>query len=224
MRLRCRAPASPKTSAIGPADPDRADNLQARALPARGAHAMRRRLLGLGAASALLAGCSMLDKLPLIGSAKKPPPAPPPAASPPPPQLVDVALEAAAGLNPDTSGRPSPVAVRLYQLKSASKFANADFFALFDHDTALLGADLLAREDLDIAPAANRTIVLERAKDARQFAVLAAYRDVDSARWRAVVDVWPANVKRFDVRLDTLGVAVTAAAPTDKAPAQAKPS
>lgn len=190
---------------------------------------MRRRVLGLGAASALLAGCGMLDKLPLIGSAKKPPPAPaaPPPASPPPPQLVDIALEAAPGLNPDTSGRPSPVAVRLYQLKSAGKFANADFFALFDHDAALLGADLLAREDLDIAPAANRTVVLERAKDSRQFAVLAAYRDVDSARWRAVVDVWPASVKGFEVRLDALGVAVTPAAPAapaDKAASQPKPS
>ncbi|OAJ58741.1 type VI secretion system-associated lipoprotein [Paraburkholderia ginsengiterrae] len=196
--------------------------------PARSTLVVRRRVLGLGVASALLAGCSMLDKLPLIGSAKKPPPAPaaPPPASPPPPQLVDVALEAAPGLNPDTSGRPSPVVVRLYQLKSAGKFANADFFALFDHDATLLGADLLAREDLDIAPAANRTVVLERAKDARQFAVLAAYRDVDSAHWRAVVDVWPANVKRFDVRLDALGVAVTpaAAAPVDHAASQPKPS
>lgn len=212
LRFHRRAPASSKSA---PGEP------QARVLPAQHAPAMRRRLLGLGAASALLAGCGMLDKLPLIGKAKPPPapPAPPPA-SPPPPQLVDVALAAAAGLNPDTSGRPSPVAVRLYQLKSASKFANADFFALFDHDTALLGADLLAREDLDIAPAANRTVVLERVKDARQFAVLAAYRDVDSARWRAVVDVWPANVKRFDVRLDALGVTVTAAAAAtgDKAP------
>lgn len=227
--LRRPAQASPnttRTTSAAPEDP------QARVLPVQHTPAMRRRLLGLGAASALLAGCSMLDKLPLIGKAKPPPaPAAPPPASPPPPQLVDVALEAAAGLNPDTSGRPSPVAVRLYQLKSAGKFANADFFALFDHDAASLGADLLAREDLDIAPAASRTVVLERAKDARQFAVLAAYRDVDSARWRAVVDVWPANVKRFEVRLDALGIAVTPAAaaaapasPADKAAPQSKPS
>ncbi|CAE6709424.1 type VI secretion system lipoprotein TssJ [Paraburkholderia haematera] len=168
---------------------------------------MRRRLLGLGAASALLAGCGMLDKLPLIGKAKPPPP-PPPAPAAPPPQLIDVTLKAAAELNPDVTGRPSPVAVRLYQLKSASKFSNADFFALFDHDSALLGADLLTREEIQIEPGASRTVVLERAKDARQFAVLAAYRDVDSARWRAVVDVSPADVKRVEIRLEALGVAI----------------
>ncbi|MFL9866928.1 type VI secretion system lipoprotein TssJ [Paraburkholderia fungorum] len=170
-----------------------------------------RRLLVLGAAS-LVAGCGMLDKLPLIGKAK-PPPAPPPAPAAPPPQLINVTLKAAAELNPDVTGRPSPVAVRLYQLKSASKFANADFFALFDHDSALLGADLLAREDLQVEPGASRTVVLERARDVRQIAVLAAYRDVDSASWRAFVDVWPADVKQVEVRLEALGVAIAAGAP-----------
>lgn len=169
-----------------------------------------RRLLVLGAASSLLPGCGMLDKLPLIGKAKPPPPAPAPAA--PTPQLIDVTLKAAAELNPDVTGRPSPLAVRLYQLRSASKFTNADFFALFDHDSALLGADLLAREDLQIEPGASRTAVLERAQDVRQVAVLAAYRDVDSANWRAVVDVWPANVKQVEVRLEALGVAIAAGA------------
>ncbi|RDK02446.1 type VI secretion system lipoprotein TssJ [Paraburkholderia lacunae] len=169
-----------------------------------------RRLLVLGAASSLLAGCGMLDKLPLIGKAKPPPPPPAPAA--PPPQLIDVTLKAAAELNPDVTGRPSPLAVRLYQLKSASKFSNADFFALFDHDNALLGADLLAREDLQIEPGASRTVVLERAREVRQVAVLAAYREVDSASWRAVVDVWAADVKRVEVRLEALGVVIAAGA------------
>jgi type VI secretion system protein VasD len=165
-----------------------------------------RRLLILGAAGSLLAGCGMMDKLPLIGKAKPPPPPPAPAA--PQPQLIDITLKATAELNPDITGRPSPLAVRLYQLKSASKFANADFFALFDHDSALLGADLLAREDLQIEPGTSRTVVLERAKELRQVAVLAAYRDVDSASWRAVIDVWPAEVKRVEVRLEALGVAI----------------
>ncbi|PZR50223.1 type VI secretion system lipoprotein TssJ [Paraburkholderia fungorum] len=165
-----------------------------------------RRLLVLGAAGSLLAGCGMMDKLPLIGKAKPPPPPPVPAT--PQPQLIDVTLKASVELNPDITGRPSPLAVRLYQLKSASKFANADFFALFDHDSALLGADLLAREDLQIEPGTSRTAVLERAKELRQVAVLAAYRDVDSASWRAVIDVWPAEVKRVEVRLEALGVAI----------------
>ncbi|MGQ7932625.1 type VI secretion system lipoprotein TssJ [Paraburkholderia sp. D1E] len=173
-----------------------------------------RRLLVFGAASSLLAGCGMLDKLPLVGKAKPPPPAP----AAPAPQLIDVTLKAATELNPDVTGRPSPLAVRLYQLKSASKFSNADFFALFDHDSALLGADLLAREDLQIEPGASRTVVLERAKDVRQVAVLAAYRDVDSASWRAVVDVWPADVKQVEVRLEALGVAIAAAASHGGAP------
>jgi type VI secretion system protein VasD len=190
-----RAPATPREDP--PAWPRRID--------------CRRRLLVFGAAS-LMTGCGMLDKLPLIGKAK-PPPAPPPAPAAPPPQLINVTLKAAAELNPDVTGRPSPVAVRLYQLKSASKFTNADFFALFDHDSALLGADLLAREDLQVEPGASRSVVLERAKDVRQIAVLAAYRDVDSASWRAVVDVWPADVKQIEVRLEALGVAVVAGTP-----------
>ncbi|MFM0626518.1 type VI secretion system lipoprotein TssJ [Paraburkholderia xenovorans] len=195
-------------SPLGLSQPSRATPREISPAWPQRSQAMRRRLLGLGAASSLLAGCGMLDKLPLIGKAKPPPPSPAP--SVPPPQLIDVTLKAAPELNPDVTGRPSPVAVRLYQLKSAGKFRNADFFALFDHDSALLGADLLAHEDLQIEPGASRTVVLERAKEARQFAVLAAYRDVDSASWRAVVDVWPADVKRVEVRLEALGVAISA--------------
>ena len=49
-------------------------------------------------------------------------------ASAPKPTLVQVALSAQANVNPDSRGRPSPIVVRFYELKTPTAFNNADFF------------------------------------------------------------------------------------------------
>ena len=50
-------------------------------------------------------------------------------------------LAATADSNPDATGRPSPVVVRVYQLKTDVAFKGAEFFALFDDDMKVLGPD-----------------------------------------------------------------------------------
>src|SRR5262245_7547709 len=56
---------------------------------------------------------------------------------------VKGAITAAADLNPDFHGRPSPVVLILFQLKSVDTFKNADFASLFDPKAPVLGADVL---------------------------------------------------------------------------------
>ena len=60
---------------------------------------------------------------------------PPP---PPPPVISEIQLTVVAGpdVNPDARKRASPVLVRIYALKSAAPFEAADFFSLFEKDTA----------------------------------------------------------------------------------------
>jgi len=50
----------------------------------------------------------------------------------PPVIKVGTDVEVAAALNPDPSGRPSPLVLVIYQLKSADDFRNKDFFSVFD--------------------------------------------------------------------------------------------
>jgi type VI secretion system protein VasD len=109
-----------------------------------------------------------------------------------------VALSAAADVNPDASGKPSPVVVRVYQLKGDAAFAGADFFALFDDEMKVLGPELIGREEYVLTPAEKRTVELTVPKTAKFVGVIAAFRDIRNAQWRVVV---PAPLKKNDVTL-----------------------
>ena len=109
-----------------------------------------------------------------------------------------VALSAAADVNPDASGKPSPVVVRVYQLKGDAAFAGADFFALFDDEMKVLGPELIGREEYVLTPAEKRTVELAVSKTAKFVGVIAAFRDIRNSQWRVVV---PAPLKKNDVTL-----------------------
>jgi len=109
-----------------------------------------------------------------------------------------VALSAAADVNPDASGKASPVVVRVYQLKADAAFAGADFFALFDDEMKVLGGDLIGREEYVLTPSEQRTVELVVPKTAKFVGVIAAFRDIRNSQWRVVV---PAPLKKNDVAL-----------------------
>lgn len=155
--------------------------------PVRPLDAMRRALMTMAfgtGVTALLGGCAGAPK----------------------PSRVSGSLQAAAGVNPSISQRPSPLLVRLYELKSATAFNNADFVALFQHDQAELGADLIGREEIMINPGETRPITKTLALETRFIGVFAAYRDLERARWRTVVAVEPGKTYQLLVRADELAI------------------
>ena len=100
---------------------------------------------------------------------------------------VKAALTAAEDLNPDYQGRPSPVNIIVFQLASADAFDNADFFSLFEPEAAVLGGDMLGRTQLLVQPGESREWVAEFSKETRFVGVIAAFRDIENAQWRATV-------------------------------------
>jgi type VI secretion system protein VasD len=113
----------------------------------------------------------------------------PPKPTPPPPVILTLNLAASGDVNPDAQGRPSPVVVRLYQLKDDAAFKDADIYALFDKELGTLGASLAAREEFELAPSEHHTLTLKPAPEVRFIAVVAAYREIRNARWRGQVAV-----------------------------------
>jgi len=89
--------------------------------------------------------------------------------------------------NPDVTGRPSPLVVRVYELKSDTIFNSADFYMLYDDEKATLGGDLLSRADFELSPGAGKKIVHVANEQARFLGVLAAYRNIEEANWRAII-------------------------------------
>ena len=108
------------------------------------------------------------------------------ASGPPKPTKARMTVIAQADVNPDASGRPSPVVVRVYQLQQDAKFANADFFALFDDEQQALGADLLARDEITLAPGERKEVQVEVKGEAKFLGAVAAFRDIRNSQWRVV--------------------------------------
>jgi len=135
-----------------------------------------------------------------LDPAPPPPPPPPPAplakAEPPPPppkpvlvvpdRELQMAVRAGNQLNPDFQGRPSPVVVRVYLLRAGINFGAADFFSLYERDAAVLGADLLAREEVQLRPGTTVSIARKFPNDARFLGVVVAFRDIERSSWRAL--------------------------------------
>jgi type VI secretion system protein VasD len=119
-----------------------------------------------------------------------PQPVPQPAPPLPPPKVerTRLTLAAAADSNPDASGRPSPVVVRVYQLKTDGAFKGAEFFALFDDDMKVLGPDLIGRSEYTLAPSEKRTMEFDVSADAQFVGIIAAYRDIRNAQWRTILE------------------------------------
>jgi len=89
--------------------------------------------------------------------------------------------------NPDANGRPSPLVVRVYELKSDTIFNSADFYMLYDEEKATLGGDLLSRADFELSPGGGKKIIHEANEQARYLGVIAAYRNIEEANWRAII-------------------------------------
>lgn len=121
---------------------------------------------------------------------------------PPPPTIVQASVEAMANVNPDARGRPSPVVVKFYELKSLAVFDSADFFSLFERDREVLGGELVAREEFQLIPGGRRTFERTLQPDTRYLGVVAAFRDLERSTWRAAVPVTPNKTVPLAIKLD----------------------
>jgi type VI secretion system protein VasD len=126
-------------------------------------------MLGVLAAAALsIAGC---------GSA------------PPKPVAVKAHIAASSDVNPNPQGRPSPVHVRVFQLKDDNAFLAADYWAIADKAEATLGPALLQVLERDLDAGAKDEVELKIDPAATVLGVVAEFADYRNpdAQWRTVV-------------------------------------
>ncbi len=128
------------------------------------------------------------------------------APKPPPPTEVTGELRAAANVNPSVGKRPSPLLVRIYELKSVAAFNNADFISLYQRDQVELGADVVGRQEIILNPGDSQPINKLTAPETRFVGVFAAYRDLDHARWRGVLAIQPGQKQRILISAEELSI------------------
>ncbi len=148
----------------------------------------RRLVLGVGVLGGLVllgAGCSSAPKLASLAGS----------------------IQASADLNPSVSQRPSPLLLRVYELKTAAGFNQADFMALYQSDTATLGADMVSREEFTLQPGETRPYNKQLGPETRFLAVFAGFRDLEKARWRVAVPIQAGRAQKVLIRAEALSVA-----------------
>ena len=124
----------------------------------------------------------------------------------PKPAQVAGTIQASQQVNPSASKRPSPLLLRVYELKTAAVFNSADFMSLYQRDKTELGGDMLGKEEFVLAPGESKTFAKTLALDTRFLGVVAAYRDVEHAKWRSIVAVQPGQMNNLVIRANELSV------------------
>jgi len=113
-------------------------------------------------------------------------------------------IQADMDINPDANNRPSPVFVRMYELKSPMIFHQADFMTLYSKDKAVLDADFVNRQDLKIfVPGDKRESNLVLNPATRFVALYAEFLQYQNANYKVIFPVTPGNIvgNRISVKI-----------------------
>ena len=115
---------------------------------------------------------------------------------------INADIIATEDMNPDINGRPSPLVVRIYELKDTEAFEQTDFFTLYDDEATTLEGHLIVREEIELTPGEQRELRRKLNEETKYLGIVAAYRDIDQARWRAFE---PINNKKVNALTIELG-------------------
>lgn len=103
-------------------------------------------------------------------------------------ETLNVDLLADDSINPDEAGQPTPVVVRIYQLRDRKAFDSVSRADLAKGDRTLLAADLNAELSTVLNPGASASLS-QRMQPGTQFvAIVVLYRTTDAdGAWKQVI-------------------------------------
>ena len=111
-------------------------------------------------------------------------------------------------VNPDSSGRPSPIIVKMYEMRSDMAFRQGDFQMLFMEPMKVLGANLVAMDELLFVPGEARTVEYAPMPETRYVGILAGFRQMERAKLRAVLPVNPEKKNLIRLELNDTSMIV----------------
>ena len=108
---------------------------------------------------------------------------------------LEIKFKVDADVNPDDDKKPSPLFVRMYQLKSAKMFNKANFIDLYEKDKDVLGADMISKQKLHrIKPGESRSESFVLNKEANYIGLYAEFLQYKNSSFKLLIPVVPTNV------------------------------
>lgn len=117
---------------------------------------------------------------------------------------VKLQLLVSSDINPDEDERPSPIYLRLYQLKSDIAFKKIGFIDLYESDNEKLGSELVSKTELKpvaISGSREEQFVLE--SETQYIAIFAEFYQYKDAKYKIIMPITKNNILRnkFTVRI-----------------------
>lgn len=122
---------------------------------------------------------------------------------------LKLAFKADADINPDDKKRPSPLFLRMYELKSTKQFEKANFIDLFERDGEVLGADMVAKQTLKrLKPGDERTDNHVLKPETRYVGLFAEFLQYKDAKFKLIIPVAQTNVFASSATISISGNAI----------------
>jgi type VI secretion system protein VasD len=127
--------------------------------------------------------------------------------APKPPAVLTLTMAGGSDQNPDPSGNPAPLKVMVYQLGATGKFESSDWTALTEQEVPTLGQDeTAAAQPFVIGPGETQTKTFEMKSGTQAIGIVALYRDIDHATWRADAPVADSGPTKLTLTISKLAV------------------
>jgi type VI secretion system protein VasD len=119
---------------------------------------------------------------------------------------IDLSVASQSNVNPDHSGRPSPIIVKMYELRGDLSFKQSDFQSLFQEPVQTLGADLIAADELLFVPGEARHVIYEPMPETRFVGIVGGFRQMERAQWRAIAPIDPEKINLVPLELNDVSL------------------
>jgi type VI secretion system protein VasD len=115
---------------------------------------------------------------------------------------LELKFKVAADINPDDDNKPSPLFLRMYELKSPRMFKKANFIDLYEKDKDVLGADMISKQRLKrIKPGESRKESFVLDKGTRYVGLYAEFLQYKKSGFKLLIPVTPTNVIASSARI-----------------------
>ena len=109
--------------------------------------------------------------------------------------MVGAGIVSSPYINPNPAGEARPVQVRIYQLKTDTRFQNASFEEIWKKDADTLKDDLVKVDELPIYPNTRTQVKFERDEAAQFMIVAGLFREPKGKSWFASFEFPPSPGK-----------------------------